>query len=252
MTLRPLPHSQITHAHMVDYLAGVAATVAASAQALESSREFKAAYKNSLAAYVTLKSFGRNQLRFVRSAADLSRRLPIFIACGQQVEANAALRRYIELVAWFAYFKDHPVEHEEFERNPSTGYVRYEDNPIAHAAHREVGYYFAYLREKSCCQSGSVLWSAIADLQRGYGEASGFVHAAPDLASSDPFDKFDPAALRQYAARQRSVLAAGVVIVAWILPNAVHTLDAVGRSWFDWFVGKSAANALRSEAACDA
>src|SRR4051794_16791153 len=102
MTLRPLPHSQITHAHMVAYLRDVTTTVTQSAVELESSREFKSVYKNSVAAHVTLKSFARNQLRLVRAAADLARRLPIFITCGQQVEANAALRRYVELIAWFA------------------------------------------------------------------------------------------------------------------------------------------------------
>lgn len=252
MTLRPLPHSQVTHAQMVTYLQGIADTVTASATDLEESREFKAIYKNSLAAHIALASFAKNQLHLVRSAADLSRRLPIFIACRQQTEANAALRRFIELVVWFAYFKDHPVEYHEYEQNPGTGYVRYDDNPIAAAAHREVGYYFAYIRERSRCAASSILGSALNVLQRGYGTASSFVHAAPDPRRREPFDTLDSTVLRRYSAEQHAILAAGVIVIAWSLPKAIHNLDAVARSWFDWFIGKRAANALRSDGACEA
>src|SRR5687768_325012 len=102
--MRPLTHSQVTHRHMEEYLLDASARVAANAALVSTSQEFKAIYKVSLASFVTLKSFSRGQLRLVRSSAELCRRVPVLLVCGQVPEATASLRRFIELVIWFPFF----------------------------------------------------------------------------------------------------------------------------------------------------
>lgn len=245
----PIPHSQVTHAHMISYLSGVAATVAKSTQTLQASREFKAIYKNSLAAYMALSRLGRQQLRLIRSSAESARGLPVLVACRQIVDAYAELRRFIELVTWFPFFADHRVEWASFEAAPWQGYVRYDANPIAAAAHREISYYFAYVLEKSDCRPTSVLATSVADLQAGYALASRYVHAGALVqgdAGGDAFDHVDATVLRHLGDAQRSVYRAALVVIAWANPAAVHNFTAVERSWFDWLLGKKASNAARS------
>lgn len=248
--MRPLTHSQVTHAHMVEYLDDVSACVSRNANSMSSSSEFKAIYKTSLAAFVTLKSFSRGRLRLVRSAAELCRRIPVLIVSGQVAEATASLRRFVEVVAWFPFFADHPVEWQHLQAEPLVGYTRYEDNPIAYAAHREIGYYFAYIAEKSSCTANSVLGKALNDLQTGFKETSKAVHAGA-LAAHDvtvePFDELTPSVLKALGSLQRSLFRAGIVVVAWSLPQAVHRLQPVERSWFDWLL-KNWSHATRSGA----
>jgi len=239
---------------MVEYLDDIVAEVATSVTTLKSAKEFKAIYKNSVAGFVSLKAFSRKQLPLVRSAAELSRRLPVLVVTRQAVQAMAELRRFIELIAWWPYFADHPVEWSHFQSNPWLGFVKYESNPIAFAAHREISYYFAYIVEKAQCSSTSILRECAGQLQAGYSETSRFVHAGgladPNSAMST-FDTLTPALLREFSALQKSVLRAGSVIAAWSNPEGLHRLPAVERSWFDWLVGKAATNALRSGTVCD-
>lgn len=247
--MRLIPHSSVTHTQMIEYLDDLVSELTRSANTLKQSKEFKAIYKNSLGCYLSLKLLSRKQLPLVRSAAELARRLPVLVASRQAVQAIAELRRFIELITWWPYFAEHAVEWEHFATNPWLGYVKYDSNPIAFAAHREISYYFAYVTERAGCGSASVLGGAVSDLQGGYRETSKFVHAG-GLADPDAqlaaFDDLTPDLLRQFATLQKSVLRAGVIIAAWINLSAVHRMPAVERSWFDWLVGKNATNAIRA------
>jgi hypothetical protein len=247
--VRPIPHSAVTHVHMVEYLDDLVTELAASTEVLKRSKEFKAIYKNSLAGFLSLKALSRKQLPLPRSAAELTRRIPVLVASRQAVQATAELRRFIELIAWWPYFKDHPVEWSHFATNPWLGYVKYDANPIAFAAHRELSYYLAYILEKADCSVSSILGAAVSDLQAGYAETSRFVHAG-GLADPDTqlaaFDDLTASVLRQFGALQKSVVRAGVIVSAWINDAGVHALPAVERSWFDWLLGRDATNAIRS------
>jgi hypothetical protein len=246
--MRPITHSRVTHGHMVEYLDEIVARVSTNAAALTNSQNFKAVYKNSLAAFVTLKVFSNRQLLLLRIAAELCRRTPILLVDGQVSEATASLRRFVEIIAWFPYFDDHPVEWAHLQKEPSLGYTRFDENPIAYAAHREIAYYFAYIVEKSECDSGSILARAIADLKIGFIKTSSAVHAgvlAAQAVTVDPFDKLSPEVLKAFGDLQRSIFRAGLIVASWSLPEVVHRLPAVERSWFDWLL-KEWAHAARS------
>jgi len=245
-----ITHSRVTHAHMQEFLSDLVISITATAEQFASSTHYKHIYKTSLASFAALKILGRRQLPLVKNAAESARRIAVLIACRQTTQASVEMRRFIELIVWFPYFSEHSVEWSEFTENPWTGFLKYDDNPIAFNAHREFSFYVSYIRERSKCGASSALALALADLSIAYADTSRSVHAAPlPSHGKQPLgavDDFDDARLKEFAEMHRTTAAAGLSVVAWSRADALQQLPAVERGLFDWLLGKKSANAARA------
>jgi hypothetical protein len=160
------------------------------------------------------------------------------------------LRRFIELVIWFIFFSDHPVEWSELERTPEKGTVWSQEKPISFLAHRDFGWYVDYAKERLTDEPSGVTGSEIGILFRSYSEISSVVHAArnafPPGELSAPFDSIEAAKLQRIQVSQRDIFRAGCICVVAVKPSLLTKLEAVERGWFDWLLGRSTARTIRS------
>lgn len=238
---RALPHSTIIHGQLTDYLNDVEAQVAGCSRRCRNSSEFRGLFKNSLAAYTVLLRLSRGRrVPFLRAATDVVRRLPLLVALQQLTPAYVELRRFLELVAWYPYFREHPVEWNAFRKDPTRGYVNEPDSPIASCAHREFRWYVRYAKERFHGSKSNETESALNEITAQYAHLSAFVHAATAVSagsSVQPFEPTNPSQLRTYQKTQRKSLAAGCIVAASAHPSGLARLTAVERAWFNWLVG---------------
>ena len=246
-----LPHSAVVHQHLRAYLADLGDEVAACVCTLPSISPFRTVFKTSLSAYAVLSVFARRELVLVRAAAGIARRLPLLLAVRQVSLAYVELRRFLEVVIWFPYFREHGLEWEEFLRTPLIGAIRDPEKPIAQAAHQGVGWYLAYSKERFSRESSGLAAGAVEALSRLYPKLCAHVHAAYGATRGDlskPFDNCSSSAIGVFARLQRETLAAGCLTVAAARPDGMARLDAVERAWLDWLIGTARSKKLRSTA----
>ena len=244
-----MPHSAVSQQQLEAYLADLGNEVAKCRNSLPTLSEYRAVFKTSYAAYAVLIVSARRELPFLRAAAGIARRLPLLLACRQVSLAYVELRRFLESTVWFCYFREHPVECEEFLKNPSTGPLREGEKPIAQAAHHGVSWYFAYSRERFSQEASGLGSEAVDMLGRVYPELCAQVHAAYGITLGDlsnPFDRIDPATIRSYGKLQRETLMAGCLMVAASKPRGMAKLEAVERALFDWLIGRTRSRRIRS------
>ena len=244
-----LPHSTVIATHLEDYLSDVQDAFEQAITNLPSSPHFRGIFKSSLAAHCALGSFAPDELLLIRVAAGIARRIPLLLAARQVSLCYVELRRFVDVVAWYPYFREHPVEWEEFQRNPTTAYVRETDRPIAFSAHREVGWFFGYIRERFASEASGLVVEATDQISTPFGELSSHVHAAVggttgDLAS--PLDTVSPTILKAFQKTQRKILAAGTLIISGSRPNSLDLLPAVERAYFDWLIGSEWAKHIKA------
>ncbi len=247
---RPLSHSSVVVRQVHDFLTELEEVLGGDIALLKSSSGYRSVFKTSLATYSVLVEFSRREvLPFLKGAAGVARRVPLLLACRQVSLSYVELRRFVELAVWYVYFKEHPVEWEEFAENPSRGFLRDVDKPVSYCAHREIAWYLAYTRERFKNESSGLAVSAVNALSKHYAELSAQVHAAsgtlPRLTLAEPFDKVDQEQLSRFRKSQKAVFANGALLVAALKPKRLGKLGANERSWFDWLIGKRDSRRLR-------
>jgi hypothetical protein len=245
-----LPHSAVLANQFDDYLKDSLGLIEVASTSALSSQHARGVFKTSLASFCVLGSFAKRDLVLLKGAAEISRRLPLLGATRQRSLARIELRRFIELVTWYPYFAEHPIEWEAFQGKPKAGFVRTIETPISYCAHRERLFYSNYIAERFYDDASGLIGGANEALGRWYTELSFDVHAASDTIKKfsgviEEADTSIDAALQKAA---REVMAAGCLVVAAVNPRKIHALDSINRGWFDWLIGRSRAKAIRSGA----
>jgi hypothetical protein len=247
MTGSALPHSKAIAEQFNAFRDAVTSEIVDHSGHAATSAIYRGIFKNSLAAHAPLEHFRKNDLPLLKSASGIARRIPMLLMCRQLSLAYVELRRFIEVVSWYPYFMEHPVEWEEFSAHPEVGVVRDTADPIRFAAHREIAWHHAYIVSRF----RKIEWigEAVEMLIRDYAKSSAHVHAAiPALQGSValPFDQITDADLRSFQGEQRRVLAAGCLVVAAAKSGSLSKLPPAERAWFDWLVGAGRATQIRA------
>lgn len=243
-----LPHSNIIHGQLTDYLHDIETQLSGCSTRCRDSNEFRGLFKNSLAAYTVLSRLARRErVPLLKAASEIVRRLPLLVALQQLTPAYVELRRFLELIAWYAYFREHLVEWATFREDPGRGYVNDRDSPIAACAHREFRWFVCYAKERYRQGKSDQTINALDEFTKQHGKLSAFVHAATAVSnrsSVQPFERVDPASLRAYQRAQKSTLSSGCIVAASARPGGLARLNAVERAWFNWLVGAPRARSI--------
>lgn len=249
-----VPHSATLATQFDEYLKDSLKMLDDAGHQARTSPHGRGIYKISLATYCVLTAFSKRDLVLLKAAADIVRRFPLLAASRQRSLARVDLRRFIELVTWYAYFSEHPIEWMEFQSNPKTGFVRTLETPISYCAHRERLFYTNYVKERFGFDSSRLVVNANENLNKAYAELSFDVHAASHALKSTSFgsvleiksDDHD----RDLQKIAKSVMASGCLVVAAVRPSKIHGLGPVERGWFDWLIGKEEAKKIRAGKFC--
>lgn len=235
-----LPHSAIIAQHFEQFLTDVYDEIGKYSKTTKKSPVLRGIFKNSLAAFTAIEQFSLGELPLLRCAVGATRRIPMLLACRQLSLAYVELRRFVELASWYPYFREHPIEWDEFYSHPEVGIVRDTVQPIRFAAHRDMAWHHAYILARFSGLPG--IETAVSVLGTEFAALSTHVHAAfPSLDGSMemPFDKIGDAELRVFQDKQRIVLSAGCLVVAAAKPASVAKLPAVEKAWFFWCFGSA-------------
>ena len=192
---------------------------------------------------------GPNLRPSLNPARSIILRIPMLTAIGQGTIAKAELRRFLELLFWTIYFTDHPVEWSEFKSETSGGFARDQHQPIAHAAHRELGYYLDYTKELMESEPSGLAGHSLNELRQASHHLNAAVHAgqlARAKGKSAPFEKPEPKFLQDFGKLQRTVFSRSCVVFAAYRAARFGALSAAARTEFDWLVGAKLRKQIRS------
>lgn len=241
-----LPHSSVITLQLNEFLDDMCEEMEVAAHDLRSCSEFRGIYKNSHAAHAVLRRLGHGQIGLLRAAQGVCVRLPLLIACRQVTLSYVELRRLIELIVWFPYFREHAVEWREFSSNPGRGFVRDMEEPIAYCAHREFRWYLAYIRERFSELESKLVQESADALNVEYANSSAFVHGGMSGAHGvQTLEMLDTDTMARFRTAQRRVLSGACILIVAARPDALAKLNAVERAWFDWLIGATHARSVR-------
>ena len=239
----PIPGSGTINAQLKEFLEDALSAMTKSARSVPSESAFRAIYKNSLGTFTPLTKLARRQLPLLKTACGIVKRCPLLIATRQVQLGYVELRRLIEVITFYPYFFEHPVEWSEFSENPGEGYGTDRDKPISWCAHRELRWYANYARERYRHDKSGLTTYAIDTNSACYLELSKYVHAALDHLTKKPlteaFDSIDGASLERFASMQRKVYCSALILAVAPKPEGIGTLNAIERDWFDWLLGNA-------------
>lgn len=172
------------------------------------------------------------------------------LICSRQIgAAKIDLRRFIELIAWDIYFRDHKIEWERFQKSPISGFARDLEDPIEYCAHRELAFYLNYARALVAEEPSQTSLQAVHDLKKVQGELNGFVHAGAVLQSTQsvlPFDGIQETDLKQFNDIQKEVFKNSCLLLAAVRSRDFDQLPPMHRAYFDWLVGPQLERKIRS------
>lgn len=245
-----LPHSKEIDRRINSYLDDFHENIEQSISDLRKSSTYKTIFKNSQACFSILKNNNLSKHSLIKIAAGIPRRIPLLIAARQVSPAYIELRRFTELIVWNPYFIDHPIEWDEFSKNPDTGYTRDPKTPIAFCAHREISWYFDYARELYKSEPSGLTKTSINSLQHQYRNLSKYVHAMDNPVQgkilSSPFDDISDKNLSKFQNAQKVVFLSSSLLIC-SKRKQLEKLEAIERDWFDWLISKKNARIIRSE-----
>ena len=243
-----LPHSSITAKQSEEYVSELQAEIVELSSKVSKFPEYRGLFKASTAAFSVLTACAHHEHPLLEAAATIVRRQPMLCLCAQTGSAQSDVRRFLELIIWYVYFVDHPIEWQVFLEQP-TGYTRADDRPILYCARRNFQWYMDYARERFSKDASLACGPAIESLANGWKDCSRFVHAGVREKGSDlqpPFEMPTQATVRQFQSQCRDAFASGCLLLSAVYPPQLSSLTAVDRAWFDWLVGPTASKAIRS------
>jgi hypothetical protein len=246
----PLPHSTQIQKLGEIFLNEVADEISKAQSKLKKSAEFRRIYRISLAADAVLSRLLRLSRRPPPHAArSIVKGVPLLVCARQLGPARIELRRFMELVVWEVYFREHPVEWEKFSSNPTHGFTRDEKDPIEYCAHRELEYYLNYAKSRVADEPSKVAGPAVEELRLLKGKLNEAVHPGAGAGTTGrvtPLDAIEEPTLREFSDLQRSVFKNACIVIASVRRNAFDRLPAMHRAHFDWLVGDQLAKRIRS------
>lgn len=248
-----VPHSAVVATQYEEFLDESLKLSSRALTAAKKSPHLRGSYKSSVAAFCILNAFSKRELPLLKAAAETVRRVPFLLALQQRSLLRVELRRFIELVTWYPYFSEHPIEWSDFVSSPDEGFARSLENPIAYCAHRERAFYSNYIKERYGRDRSGLVCSANADLSKAYTALSFHVHATSALRPSGFSGVLEGQDTVEESAAQkllREILSSGCIVAAAVKPSKVSTLSAVERGWFDWLVGNGRSMKIRAGDFC--
>lgn len=245
-----LPNPRQVTKNLNEYLGEVHAEVNHAFESVRRSPEYRNIYKIAVAAHGSLRRIRVKRNESIQAAAAITRRVPMLVALGQLGLTYVELRRFVELICWFVYFRHHPVEWDEFLAGTTKGLSTQMDDPIAYCARRETSFYLRYAKSLFRPEVSGVCAPAVRVLAEQYTTLHRFAHAATAAASRVswlrlPTDPMSRKNLSDLARKQRKVFSSGCIAAFGVVPNALGRLDAVERAWFDWLIGAENSKGLR-------
>jgi hypothetical protein len=245
-----IPHSSIVRSQLDQFLGDTHTEIARISRAMSREPEFSGVFRNSVAGFAVLARFSRkSRITLLSTAASIVGRCPLLIAVGQLKLAQIELRRFVEAVSRYPYFCEHPVEWTRLLDQPAAGVNRDSEDPIAWCANREQRWYLDYIRSRFVVDSSGLILKSANDLSALYRDMSAHVHTSVESSSPNKLLETLRAAgraeLNGFRESQRRAYAAGVIAALAPRPSTLGRLTAVELAWFEWLVGKKAAQAIR-------
>lgn len=244
-----LPHSAQIRADIAKYLTDAAALASKSSSRLNSSGNFRAIYKITLATDAVLSKLSPKLTPRLAVPRSIIQRVPVLIAVSQIPAAKVELRRFIEVAMWAVYFSDHPIEWATFESHPERGIQSDTDSPITYNAHREPAFYRNYAKERFSNEPSGLAKQAVADLGVQFSYLSAMAHGAALAARKrllPPIEEVDEKNLSDVMTHQRRVCASVCIMLSAFCRQQFDGLPPAHRAWFDWLLGTKASS-LRSK-----
>jgi len=236
----------------VKYLDDALTIISTKFRRLKKLSEFRATYRVCLAADAALSRLQSKRMRpSLKAARSIVRRIPLIVAVGQLAVARIELRRFIELLFWTTYFKDHPIEWACFESNPTAGYGKSLDNPISYCARRECTFYANYAKERMNEEPSGLGAEAAESLRRALRELNSIVHPGGIATSKlriPPFEEVGKDALVEFSKSLRGVLGQGCILAAAINRRGFDRFPPMHRAHLDWLIGTENSKKLREGA----
>lgn len=246
----PLPHTTQVQEMMEGYLDDAEKMIDDFLRLSRGSSNFRSIYRISLAADAVLSKLAtRKTGPGLQPARSIVLRIPLLVAVGQTSVASVELRRFLEILFWYMYFAEHPVEWTSFKGTPGKAYGRTLDAPIYYCAHREMAFYVNYALERMESEPSGIAKQAITELRKTQGQLNAVVHPgvmATTTTKTPPFDDLSPADLAKFQIIQRCVFSNGCLVVAAFCRKQFDSLPSMHRAHFDWLIGTSLAKRIRS------
>ena len=244
-----LPHSAQIRADVDSYLTEASDLVSSAVAELGTSSNFRTIYKAALATDAVVGKISTRVTPTRAVSRSIVQRVPVLVCLSQLAAARVELRRFIEAVFWTVYFSDHSVEWRSFESNPTAGIDSDTSRPINYCAHREPSFYRNYARELFSDEPSGLVTEAVVELGTYYGSLSSEVHAGATSTRkrlTPAFETPSEQELAAFAKTQRSIFAAGCVVLCGFDTSAFDRFPPVHRAWFDWVIGRRRAKAVRA------
>lgn len=233
-----------------DYLSDSKSIVEQCVTSAASAPLFSEIFRSSLSTDSVLAGLSTPNLKpSLNPARSIVLRIPMLTAIGQGTIAKAELRRFLELLFWTIYFTDHPVEWSVFKSQSGTGFARDQHQPIAYAAHRELGYYVDYARERMESEPSGLGTQSLNELKQVSHQLNAAVHAgqlARAKGKSAPFESPEQKLLQDFGKFQRAVFSNSCILFAAYRRAQFGALNAAARTEFDWLVGTKLRKQIRS------
>ena len=235
---------------VLDYLSDSKNIVEQCVASAASAPHFAEIFRTSLSTNSVLTALSSPNLKpSSNPARSIVLRIPMLMAIGQGAIAKAELRRFLELLLWTIYFTDHPVEWSVFNSESNSGFARDQHQPITYAAHRELGYYVDYARERMESEPSGLAIQSLNELKQASHQLNAAVHAgqlARTKGKSTPFESPEQKLLQDFGKLQRAVFSNSCILFAAYRRAQFGVLNAAARTEFDWLVGTKLRKQIRS------
>lgn len=248
--MTPLPHSSQVNAALAGLVTAAIRENKRSVAKWTPDSRLKQLYRSCSAMDAVLNGLDDGKMRpSLQACRSIVIQLPVLLLFSFPDIVLFELRRFLEITFWNVYFHEHPVEWRKFRSNPVSGYSRDLELPIAFCAHRELGFFVNYARERLGSEPSGLGVKAVDELQIAIRALNARVHAAA-LAGSDRREiKFRvcSAAEAKIAGEQaHHVFCAAAIVLCAVHRVRFNRLGPAERSYFDQLVGTKDAKRIRS------
>ncbi len=248
--MTPLPHSSQLNAGLAALVTAAVKENKRSVAKMAPDGRLRQLYRSCTAIDSILDALDDGKMRpSLQAARSIVIQLPVLLLFSFTDGLLIELRRYLEIVFWNVYFHEHPVEWHKFSVNPTSGYSRDLEQPIAFCAHRELGFFVNYARERLGEEPSGLGVQSVDELQKVIKELNAWVHAAALAKTQRREIKFtlcSPAEAKAAAEQAHRVFGAAAVVLCAIHRKNFDRFGPAARAYFDQLVGLKTAKRVRS------
>ncbi|HWZ95335.1 MAG TPA: hypothetical protein VNW30_09090 [Opitutaceae bacterium] len=248
--MTPLPHSSQENAALADLVATAALENKRSVARWEHDGRLKQLYRSCSAMDAILDGLDDDKMRpSLQASRSIIIQLPVLLLFSFPDVVLFELRRFLEITFWNVYFHEHPVEWRKFSSNTVSGYSRDLEQPIAFCAHRELGFFVNYARERLGSEPSGLGVEAVDELQRAIRELNARVHAAALARTHRREIKFrvcSAAETKAASEQAERIFSAAAIVLCAVHRVRFNRFGPAVRAYFDRLVGTKDAKRIRS------